>query len=374
MKKIFFLKFFFSLILILRSLSTSAATIYVDPNGSNTYPYDTWAKAATSIASGLAAMSKGDTLRIKTGKYNEPLNIYRKNGTGWSVGNYYYVRSDDGNGNYGNVIIGGNINIREDGVEWLGSRDTANRIISSNYWWLDGLTFIGTPNSDLTFYASGFTIGSGPKAVGLKITNCTFEGNPLENLFAVWEYDDVTITDSKFNCSGCIGSEGAGKDGFMVAVGSFLNPDGFNAANNIKIHKCSFTGTYSREYGALYIRNASNVDISSNYFYNLQSDHITARWGDIGNHNYYNNIHVLGGTNHKASESHYVYWFRGMTTTAYGDDGPSIHKGHIYNNTIDMNEVTSGYASSIFQMSDDVVNAVIQNNLIIGNISSATEA
>ncbi|MBK7090630.1 MAG: hypothetical protein IPH59_02735 [bacterium] len=53
----------------LLSASALAKTIYVSKAGSNTAPYDTWAKAATSISAAVAADAAGDTILIGRGVY-----------------------------------------------------------------------------------------------------------------------------------------------------------------------------------------------------------------------------------------------------------------------------------------------------------------
>lgn len=51
------------------SLSVSGATLYVSPTGSNTPPYETWAKAATRIESAVNIATNGDTVLVTNGVY-----------------------------------------------------------------------------------------------------------------------------------------------------------------------------------------------------------------------------------------------------------------------------------------------------------------
>lgn len=360
---------------LLLSLSvTYSATYYVDGSMlDDKGDGKSWATAKKFIASGISLMSKGDTLRIKSGTYNEALNIQNKDGTSWTAGNYYYVRSDDGNGNYGSVVIGGNVSIKG-GISWFTVVNAGNFILSSDYWWFDGITFTSTSVVDCGLYVTNVNAGSEPyaKGNGFRMTNCIVNGNPRKYLFQIWEMNDIAIIGCTFVSTGC---RGHADDGCMICIGSYSNPNGSNAVKGVTFQQNSITGTYKAEYGALWLRNCTVVDVSRNYFYNLSNNHVCARWGDQGNHKYYNNVHILGGSNHQPNESQHIYWFRGMTTTAYGGNGgPSVYDGHIYNNTIDMNGVTSGYTWALFLFHDDTTRAIVQNNLIIGNVPNSVES
>lgn len=59
------------------SLAAAATTHYVAPTGGNTFPYDSWAKAARSPSNAVAACSSGDTVLIAPGTYMGTLTVNR---------------------------------------------------------------------------------------------------------------------------------------------------------------------------------------------------------------------------------------------------------------------------------------------------------
>ena len=61
----------FSLVLFLKQPLLFSADLYVSPSGSGTAPYDTWAKAATSVRTAVQAANDGDTVIITNGNYAE---------------------------------------------------------------------------------------------------------------------------------------------------------------------------------------------------------------------------------------------------------------------------------------------------------------
>ena len=62
----------------------NATTYYVATNGSNTSPYDTWAKAAASIQTAVNAASNGDIIIVGSsdghgaGTYTENVNVNKQ--------------------------------------------------------------------------------------------------------------------------------------------------------------------------------------------------------------------------------------------------------------------------------------------------------
>ncbi len=71
-----------TLCLFVCPIIANSATLYVATNGSNTAPYDTWAKATTSIQTAINAASAGDIIIVGssgtghgTGVYTENVNV-----------------------------------------------------------------------------------------------------------------------------------------------------------------------------------------------------------------------------------------------------------------------------------------------------------
>src|SRR3972149_10644346 len=64
---------------------TSSATFHVSPSGSNTPPYDTYAKAAHEVADAiLAASGSGGTVLMHTGTYTADTTLHLPSGLVWA--------------------------------------------------------------------------------------------------------------------------------------------------------------------------------------------------------------------------------------------------------------------------------------------------
>ena len=346
-----------------------AATYYVDSGRTNDLGAgNSWGTAKKTIEAGITLMSKGDTLRIKSGTYTSGISVNGKDGTAWTIGNYYYACSDDGNGNYGDVEVSGNIGI---GGSFTAFSPTVLFVAGSNYWWFDGIDILPSNSNKSGVFVSkntGWT-GSDPKGMGIKLTNCTINGAATNALIAIWSMNDVIITDCSLNCADC---RSESNDGAMIRIISKNNDDGSSACDGVTFQNNEVQGTYSNEYGALWLKSTKNTDVSGNYFHNLRGSHVCYRFGAGGNHRVYNNVHELGGSNYVSSEAFHVYWFRAFTTG--GDGVSSVHDGHIYNNTIYTGTNSMGSDWGIFRMEDDVQDCIIQNNLIIGNQPDGTNS
>jgi hypothetical protein len=122
------------------SSSTESFARYVSKTGSDTYPYDTWAKAASSIQDAIDVYSKG-TVWIENGTYSEKI----------SIGANITVRSKTGSS--------ADVTITGSGV--------AGVAVVGNSGWLIGCTITGGNNN--------WDWGGGVK--GGKVYNCTITGN-----------------------------------------------------------------------------------------------------------------------------------------------------------------------------------------------------
>ena len=91
-----------SLIILFGLITQSwAATYYVSPGGSNTAPYDTWVKAATTLQTAYAASSDGDTITMDGGSSG---NIYDPTTTGEITKNLI-IQASTAVGHNGTVTI-----------------------------------------------------------------------------------------------------------------------------------------------------------------------------------------------------------------------------------------------------------------------------
>jgi len=91
------------LILLLLASPLQAATVWVNSAGSNTSPYDTKAKGATTLQTAMAYASGGDTITIADGTYQGTGNqittaAHPPVGSAWTAGNYTIVKAETDGG------------------------------------------------------------------------------------------------------------------------------------------------------------------------------------------------------------------------------------------------------------------------------------
>jgi len=333
-----------------------AANIYVDGSCANSGDGTAWGCAGSgqrgalnTIQAGINQMSQGDVLRIKSGNYTGGISIYRKDGVSWNAGGYYSVRSDDGAGNLGNVTVKGAVSQCATGV-------AAACVDNSSYWKFEGITFVGegARNNDMSFVVEDYSSGGGD---GLHLVQCSFQGDPLENALFIHGMDDVLVEGCHVDCTDC-----------AVGDGSLLVVQGPSRSyvSNIVIRGNDIQGTFNNEYASIAVKRGSNTVIENNYIHNFARQAVCIRHSS-GTTDIFNNVIQLGGSNWIGGD--YVMIFRGMTSCRSGNTGlPGAHQVYVYNNTIDMNGKNVKYG--IFGTINDTRDSVIQNNLILGDITS----
>jgi hypothetical protein len=345
---------------ILWASAAMATTYYVDgarPNDSGNGT--SWVTAKKTIQSGLNLMtSPGDELRIKSGLYAaNPMHIDSKDGTGWAAGNYYLVRSDDGDGNYGKVTVKGD-------CAGCQGQTGVMCVEKSDYWKFEYITFTAesTSGNEVAIDVEDYSGESGSVAAhGIWFDNCRINGDPSELLLFIHGYNDTRVHNCiiKSDSNSCQSGEGA----IIIAEGpSGAYDDGVQFYNN------NIRGDYNYEYSALTVKRSKNIEIKGNWIHDIAYSAITLRHAE-GTNDVYNNVIRLGGPNWHSGNVPFVIWLRGMTACKSDNTGPhGVHTGHIYNNTIDMNGVS--VSDGVFCTQNDSRDCIIQNNLIIGDITS----
>lgn len=331
--------------LLFLARGASAATYYVDaasPDDSRTGT--SWATAKKTIAAGIGLITaKGDVLRIKSGTYTAGMNITsRVNGTGWTTGNYITVRSDDGAGNYGNVVVQGTVNDR------FGS--TVALLKDTNYWRFEYLTFTAS-GQNAAFIADG--PDSSPYRNGVYLYHCTLNGTPTEYVVHTSGYNYVYMDGNTVAGTSTV------SEATIHLVGDSQVDPPRDWPNYYYVFNNTFRGNSSGGYGLLTIKRSNNTYVYNNYFDQIIQPAFTHRHGNYSH--VYNNTVKLGSGFNRA----FVMEMRGMTTGAQNGPG-SVHWGYYYNNTIDLNGKTP---EAVFLHINDTQNSYIENNLIIGNVT-----
>lgn len=164
------------------------ADMYVDDNGSNTSPYDTWAKAATTIATALAAQAAGERIYISSDhveQYNADTTLSSTNGT--ILAPVYIISADKASGEppvtYDNMVSGG------------GSLDAKTNgpydiILDGNDVWM-GIDFIVGDN--LSMHTSRPGVPTSIKIIDSRfsVDDSTLLGNSDGEVSIIWENVDL---------------------------------------------------------------------------------------------------------------------------------------------------------------------------------------
>lgn len=187
------------------------ATYFVASGGSNTAPYDTWAKAATSIATALAAAtSNGDFVVIQYDAVPSGDKELAADTTYTFAANIFFVSATNNSGSSWTATEMGTGN-------WIGNSTTNRGVIlagSDRQCWLYGLTIrtAGSTDDNITvgsgngqtllmhncYLWSGNTSSSSTINLGningayVRLTNCTLRfGNVNQNIFTNGRFDMI---------------------------------------------------------------------------------------------------------------------------------------------------------------------------------------
>jgi len=302
MKKIIFLILFISTVAI-------AQNQYVDPDGSNTSPFDTWAKACTTFANiDWGSLGGGDTLFVSGGSdstvYNETLTVGASGG--WD--NYLYILpgkySPSPSGHDGKVIIDGDstrsrgIYINGESVykQWIYVKGFAvtNHLCGSAgnggivMRYATGHIVI---DSNLVYLNAGFYIAVIPNSVGQWTDISAYDSSNLATDITIknnriWTYVNNSNAEINSNCDDLVQVKGT--DGLRfynnfcwnrntqadVPAGEHAHQDGLQVYtskdawvyNNIFIHDSSALG-HPLLFGAQTTNNQDTSIIYNNFLY-----------------------------------------------------------------------------------------------------------
>jgi hypothetical protein len=357
-------KLFAIICIILFPAWLNAATIYVDAAASGADDGTSWTDAYDTIMEGINDISAaGDVLRIKSGTYsgaNNHIDIVNGDPDGTS-GNEITVRSDDGAGNYGTVIIQGSTTC---GYDFGGGGDqVAMNVEKVNYWKFEYLQF-DAPASSAQSAVQIYGTDSSPYNSNITFTGCTFNGAGDRNVLGIVGYSDVDID----SCT--ITGDGTPDEALVDVTGNsqaeadctFLNrawPSGIN------LHDSTITGGVPT-YAAVTYKRVIDSSIYNNYIapngygYGDGSSQAIVRVRHGTNITWYNNVLK----NSSSDQAGYFYTIRGMTSEPQA--GPcGAYDSDFYNNTL----ITNGASMSFVRHWNDSSSNQIQNNLVIGNLT-----
>lgn len=249
-----------ALCLLTFTLPINAATLYVATNGTNTSPYETWTKAATSIQTAVDAASNGDVIYVGssdghgTGLYNENVDVNKQ----------LTIQSESG---YSTTTV--IASTPTDPVFNIAS-DTPSTVTMYNVT-IDGFTIYGATSSDAGVYLNNC------KDCVVKNNRCGYDASHY-NSYGIY----------LFNCSrNYIYNNICNNDGSSTAFGIYLEDSDRNTISN---NECK----YNYQAGLSSYNSDSNMNtISNNTISNNDLRGITLS-GSLGNFILNNTIHNNG--------------------------------------------------------------------------------
>ena len=316
-------------LILLVGTQAFGATYYVDADadagGDGTTTATTGAQCAWDHLSDITAAS-----------FNADDQILLQKGDTWTGENLYFG-GDEGSGTSGHPII-------------LGSYGTGARpIIDTNSAAANAMNF-----EDLNYWT---------------IQGLEFKGGTLNQL--IFHADDAAMTDIIMeDCIVNASTSAAGNHAVQITESGF-------AATNIKISKCSITGTSGTGDGINAFAVTSGLNIYKNYIYSVGGDCIDVAGGDL--HIVNANLCKSAGANGiKVHGQQHLLTnvvvrnniVNHDTGTGYGIVIQDSTDGLIYNNTVYMAAGVGHYAAMQFDepnTPDSFTGNIIKNNVCYGN-------
>jgi len=348
-------------ILILISFASQkilAWTNYVSAAGSETAPYDTWAKAAKSIQPAVDYAVEGNVVLVADGTYTVSSQIL-------IITNNIILKSENG---AGNVSIDGN--------------STTHPIYLRGNSVIDGFSIINGifPNGGGIFvHQNGGTIlnciftnnfatssdGGAIRARGSLVSNCYFYANGAENGGAVFMYYNSIVKDCIFINN-------------LATNGGAIHCDGVDAGT---VSDCVISNNNAKEGGGVFCNEINPVITNCSIIGNA------ALWGAgtldgtinnctiIGNSAKYggggtrvgtvNNCTISGNSSGQSGGGTHVTTVNNSTISGNyaGNSG-----GGVYNSTVNNSTISGNYAGGD---GGGTFNATINNSTISGNSANS---
>jgi len=337
------------LIFLLSINIVNSATYYVDAARPDDAGDGTsWNTAKQSITAGISLLLAGDTLKIRSGTYNEAFFIT----TSGTPGNPIKIETDDGNGNPGNVIIqNGAVTLHED--QSLVIFDEADYIIFDGRQ-ENGFTLISSINHRFSMRLHAYPDGD---AMNVTVRYVSFTGSVIStgprdrSAFRSYGYNNPVIEHCIF--------QNVSNTQFILQIASNSGSNDPSPSRGGIVRYNKITGVTSDGYSAIDIKRHDGAKVYNNYLYSIigagdGSTVIRTRQGH--DNKFFNNIVWI-----KSGETirNFFQW-RGMST----GDG-SANRNEFYSNTLILDGTLS---DGVMHASDQSDNNKCFNNLVIGNI------